>query len=246
MVRFPYVLVILWNRALHFLNIATDQVLLRYIVKYIFTLLFALVVIKISSLSVPVYSVNRNACSCTCRYSNFCTFTLSYIIDLFSLTLSTLKFFLADVEAIVKPVVAVPDLGGPGNAHLSLKDHSEWRQNFVEWLQSLHHLDNALEPLEDEADEEANDSDIENNNDGNKKRDRKRLKVINFGCNSTRNGCSQTSYWRIEAISWHALNSLLSMNGSFLSTGLCTWCLWTDYEVLCQFSVFRHACCHSI
>ena len=83
---------------------------------------------------------------------------------------ATLSFFLANVEAIVKPVVAVPDLGGPGNAHLSLKDCLEWRQNFVQWSRSPHHLDDMLEPLEDEVDEEANDSDVENSNEGNKKR----------------------------------------------------------------------------
>ena len=30
---------------------------------------------------------------------------------------TSLKFHLADVEAIVKPVVVIPDLGGAGNVH---------------------------------------------------------------------------------------------------------------------------------
>ena len=48
---------------------------------------------------------------------------------------SHLKFYLVDVEAFVKPVCVVPDIGGAPNAYFLLKDRAEWKTDFEEWLE---------------------------------------------------------------------------------------------------------------
>lgn len=47
-----------------------------------------------------------------------------------------LKFYLADVEAIVKPIAVVPDIGGSPNAYLLIKERNDWRNDFVKFLES--------------------------------------------------------------------------------------------------------------
>ena len=48
--------------------------------------------------------------------------------------LSSLRFYLADVEAFKAPAIVVPDVGGPENSYLALHDMTKWAQIFEEWL----------------------------------------------------------------------------------------------------------------
>ena len=71
---------------------------------------------------------------------------------------TSLKFYLADVEAIVKPVVVIPDMGGAGNVHFLLKDCIDWKKDFIKWLQAPHYLDNVLDEFSDNSEEESKTS----------------------------------------------------------------------------------------
>jgi hypothetical protein len=52
------------------------------------------------------------------------------------------KFYLADVEAIAKPLVVVPNIGGSsGVEYLVVKQRKEWVDLFKQWLESPHRLD---------------------------------------------------------------------------------------------------------
>jgi len=44
------------------------------------------------------------------------------------------KFYLADVEAFLQPIVVIPDVGGAPNAYFWCKSRSQWREDFVNWL----------------------------------------------------------------------------------------------------------------
>lgn len=46
------------------------------------------------------------------------------------------KYYLADVEAIVGPAAVIPDVGGPVNRYLYLKDRRKWKKDFVKWLEA--------------------------------------------------------------------------------------------------------------
>ena len=56
-----------------------------------------------------------------------------------------LKFLLVDVEAFVKPVAVTPDIGGAPDSYFSLKDRSEWKQDFEAWLREPHYLDEMVD-----------------------------------------------------------------------------------------------------
>jgi hypothetical protein len=45
---------------------------------------------------------------------------------------SSLKFYLADIHS--EPVVVVPDVGGPTNRYLVLRNRSYWKEVFTAWL----------------------------------------------------------------------------------------------------------------
>ena len=45
------------------------------------------------------------------------------------------KYYLADVEAIVGPAALIPDIDGPANHYLYLKDRAKWRKDFERWLE---------------------------------------------------------------------------------------------------------------
>ena len=55
------------------------------------------------------------------------------------------KYFMADVEAFLKPVAVVPDIGGRNNVYFVLKDCQVWRDEFMEWLEE----DNSEEEFEE-------------------------------------------------------------------------------------------------
>ena len=71
---------------------------------------------------------------------------------------TSLKFYLADVEAIVKPIVVIPDIGGAGNVHFLLKDRIDWKKDFIKWLRAPHYLDNILDEFSDDSEEEVETS----------------------------------------------------------------------------------------
>ena len=48
---------------------------------------------------------------------------------------SHLTFYLADVEAFVKPVAVIPDLGGPPNGYFALHERATWKKMFTDWLE---------------------------------------------------------------------------------------------------------------
>ena len=55
-----------------------------------------------------------------------------------------LKFFLADVEAFLKPLVVIPDIGGDINAYFLVKDRETWRQDFISFLLSDLDLEDVI------------------------------------------------------------------------------------------------------
>ena len=48
---------------------------------------------------------------------------------------SGFRFYLADVEAIVRPLAVIPDIGGPTNRYFLVKDRDTWRQDFIRFLE---------------------------------------------------------------------------------------------------------------
>jgi hypothetical protein len=48
---------------------------------------------------------------------------------------SSLKFYLADIQSFSEPVaVVVPDVGRPTNRYLLLRNRSYWKEDFTAWL----------------------------------------------------------------------------------------------------------------
>ena len=47
---------------------------------------------------------------------------------------SHLSFLLADVEAFVKPVAVIPDIGGQPNSYFALQERANWADMFTTWL----------------------------------------------------------------------------------------------------------------
>jgi hypothetical protein len=45
-----------------------------------------------------------------------------------------LQFYLADVKAFDRPIVVLPDVGGPPNSYIMVKPRAEWRADFSSWL----------------------------------------------------------------------------------------------------------------
>jgi hypothetical protein len=72
-----------------------------------------------------------------------------------------LTFFLADVEAFVSPAMVVPNIGGPKNSYLLVKERDEWRELFEEWLMSPHTEDvfSDIEESDEEEEEEETEED---------------------------------------------------------------------------------------
>jgi len=52
---------------------------------------------------------------------------------------------LANVEAFVKPLVVIPDIGGQANDYLMLKSRQEWRELFIKYLNDS----KGLYPMDD-------------------------------------------------------------------------------------------------
>jgi len=52
------------------------------------------------------------------------------------------KFYLADVEAFVEPIVVIPDIGSvPRCKYFQVKSRSEWAKDFIEWIEMPHYHD---------------------------------------------------------------------------------------------------------
>lgn len=65
-----------------------------------------------------------------------------------------MKYYLADVEAFVQPAIVVPNIGGPNNSYLQIKNRTEWRQLHIEWLNEPHNNQHLIEPEDDSDDDE--------------------------------------------------------------------------------------------
>ena len=58
------------------------------------------------------------------------------------------KLYLADVEAIVAPVSVIPDIGGLPYDYFLVKNATQWRENFVAWLDT-DPVHDVMEPIDD-------------------------------------------------------------------------------------------------
>jgi hypothetical protein len=45
-----------------------------------------------------------------------------------------LQFYLADVKAFDRPIDVLPDVEGPPNSYIMVKQRAEWRVDFSSWL----------------------------------------------------------------------------------------------------------------
>ena len=71
-------------------------------------------------------------------------------------TVSHMKFYLADVEAIVDPIAVIPDIGGNPNDYFMIKDRETWRTDFISFLENFGNLEDCVSSDEEES---ATDSD---------------------------------------------------------------------------------------
>lgn len=69
-----------------------------------------------------------------------------------------LKFYLADVEAIVDPAVVVPNIGGKNNGYLWVENRSLWAGHFERWLEVDPKYDIIVDS-DDEVEEEVGEDD---------------------------------------------------------------------------------------
>jgi len=65
-----------------------------------------------------------------------------------------LKFYLADVDAIVGPAVVVPDIGGANNGYWWIRGKKSWHEYFIKWLEEPHYKDTMSEAESSEEEEE--------------------------------------------------------------------------------------------
>jgi len=64
----------------------------------------------------------------------------------------TTKFYLADADAIIEPLVVVPDINGAANSYLMLKPRAKWATEFEKWLDKPHE---KMMQLPDDSDDES-------------------------------------------------------------------------------------------
>ena len=68
------------------------------------------------------------------------------------------KYYLADVDAFVKPLIVIPDTGGDSNDFFEVAPRAGWREFFIEWLEAPHD-DDAISDYEEEITSSSDDSD---------------------------------------------------------------------------------------
>jgi hypothetical protein len=57
-----------------------------------------------------------------------------------------------DVDAVVKAIAVIPDIGGQANDYFILKDRETWRTDFIHFLETLLDLDAIIEDDKDFSD----------------------------------------------------------------------------------------------
>jgi len=57
------------------------------------------------------------------------------------------QLFLVGVDAFISPLIVVPDIGGMPNAFFAVKNQSQWKENFEEWLDAPHNSDDMSEDV---------------------------------------------------------------------------------------------------
>ena len=65
---------------------------------------------------------------------------------------SHLKFYLADIDAIVGPIAVIPDIGGPPNAYFMVKERETWRTDFMKFLESEIDLEAMISSSDESTD----------------------------------------------------------------------------------------------
>jgi hypothetical protein len=71
-----------------------------------------------------------------------------------------LKFYLADVEAFVAPLVVIANIGGKPNDYLVVKNRLEWKEDFEDWLETPNE-DSTFNASDDETDDDSYNSEDE-------------------------------------------------------------------------------------
>ena len=66
-------------------------------------------------------------------------------------SVSGLRFYMADVEAIVQAIAVIPDIGGESNAYFMVKERETWQTDFMDFLER------PLNLAEELSDEESDD-----------------------------------------------------------------------------------------
>lgn len=57
------------------------------------------------------------------------------------------KFYLATVDAFVRPVTVVPDIGNQADRYFVVRERAKWAEDFESWLESPHNQDIIEEPI---------------------------------------------------------------------------------------------------
>jgi hypothetical protein len=66
---------------------------------------------------------------------------------------SHLKFYLADVEAIVRPLAVIPDIGGQSNDYFIVKDRESWTEDFIAFLEDDRDIEGQISDYESDETE---------------------------------------------------------------------------------------------
>ena len=73
---------------------------------------------------------------------------------------SHMQLYLADVEAIIKPIAVIPDIGGPPNRYFFIKDREQWKLDFITFLERPKDIEEEI------SDYESDDSSADISDDG--------------------------------------------------------------------------------
>ena len=61
------------------------------------------------------------------------------VLEITNNMVSKMQFYLADVEAFLRPLVVIPDMGGNSNDYFLLKSRQDWRERFIDYLEAPNH-----------------------------------------------------------------------------------------------------------
>ena len=73
---------------------------------------------------------------------------------------SKMSYYLADVEAIIGPVIMIPDINGSPNNYLRVKNMEIWGEDFMEWLEEKDEFSKLVESDSDDSDDDVGNYDF--------------------------------------------------------------------------------------